>query len=55
MASLWWTGAVILTGIGALFCWGARTLSMDNLYEEASLFLVIALFCVGLAAAWPAA
>jgi hypothetical protein len=55
MANLWWGGAVILTGFGALFCWGARTLTLDSLYKDASLFLFLALICAGLAATWPAA
>ena len=27
MAGIWWGGAMIFTGIGALFYWGARALA----------------------------
>ncbi len=45
MAGIWWGGAMIFSGIGALFLWGARVLAMDDFYREACLFLVLALLC----------
>ena len=45
MRGLWWGGALIFAGIGALFYWGARALEMDDLYRVACLFLVLALIC----------
>jgi hypothetical protein len=48
LAGIWWGGAMIFSGIGALFYWGARALAMDDLNREACLFLVLALICAGL-------
>ena len=53
MAGICWGGAVIFTGIGALFYWGARALSMDDFYREACLFLVLALICAGVGVLLP--
>ncbi len=49
MAGWWWGGALVFTGAGALFCWGARALALESCYRDACLFLVLALICAGLA------
>lgn len=53
MAGLWWGGALLFTGIGVLFYWGARALAMDDFYWEACLFLIFALICAGLGGILP--
>ncbi len=45
VAALWWDGALLFTGMGALFYWGARALAMADFYREACLFLALALIC----------
>ncbi len=50
MAGLWWSGALVFAGIGALFFWGARILAQDDFYRVACLFLVLALIFACLAA-----
>ncbi len=44
-----WAGAAGLTATGALFYWGAGALPEERLYGNAAAFLLLALFCVGLA------
>jgi hypothetical protein len=53
LAGIWWGGAMIFTALGALFCWGARALAMDDFYREACLFLVVALICASLGVVLP--
>jgi hypothetical protein len=48
MYGLWWGAALFFTGIGALFYWGGRALSMAVFYRDACLFLLLALICAGL-------
>jgi hypothetical protein len=42
---MWWGTPLILSGTGALFFWGARSLEMDGLYRVACLLLALALIC----------
>ncbi len=53
MAALWWAGVLIFTGLGTGFYWGARALALDDFYQTACLFLVIALICFCLGAILP--
>lgn len=49
MVSLLWSGAVVLTLVGALFFWGARVFEVERFYIDSSAILGLALVLVGLA------
>ncbi len=53
LKGLWWGGALLFSGIGALFFWGSRALEMDDLYKVACLFLILALICACLGVVAP--
>jgi len=53
LQGLCWSGAMIFSGIGALFYWGARALAMPDFYRLACLSLVLALICACLGVGAP--
>lgn len=53
MVYLLWGLAIFLTWVGALFYWAARVFGVDSFYGDASLILLLALLCAGVAQAWP--
>ena len=53
MINLWWAAAIFLSAVGALFYWSAGVMAVESFYKDASLILLLALLCVGLAQAWP--
>jgi len=49
MTTWCWSGAVVLTMVGALLFWGALVLKMERFYGDICAVLGLALFLAGLA------
>jgi len=49
MAGWWWSGAMSLTLVGALFFWGARAFQVESFYVDSCALLGLALALVALA------